>query len=87
MKAIRNPRLAPKVLHNRIRSTLNKTTAKRSARRSGAKLDLGERISFQQKTLFTGKGRIKIGSSTSFGVDVGGKYFHNYCEIQARFKD
>ncbi|NLI08488.1 MAG: acyltransferase [Thermotogaceae bacterium] len=87
MKAIRNPRLAPKVLHNRIRSTLNKTTAKRSARRSGAKLDLGERISFQQKTLFTGKVRIKIGSSTSFGVDVGGKYFHNYCEIQARFKE
>jgi len=87
MKAIRNPRLALKVLQNRIRSALNKTKAKRSARRSGARLDLGERISFYQKTLFTGKGSIKVGSSTSFGVDVGGKYFHNYCEIQARFKE
>jgi len=87
MKAIRNPRLALKVLHNRTRIALNKIKAKESARRNGVRLDLGEQISFHQRTLFTGKGSIEIGSSTAFGVDVGGKYLHNYCEIQARFKD
>jgi len=87
MKAIRNPKLALKVLHNRIRSTLNKTKAKRSARRNGIRLGLGEHISFHQKTMFTGKGTIKISSNSSFGVDVGGKYLHNYCEVQARFKE
>jgi acetyltransferase-like isoleucine patch superfamily enzyme len=87
IKAIKNPRLALKVLHNRIRSTLNRSKAKRSARRNGGRLDMGEHVSFHQKTLFTGKGSTTIGSRTSFGVDVGGKYLHNYCEIQARFKE
>jgi len=87
MKAIINPRLALKVLHNRTRIALNKIKAKESARRNGVRLDLGEQITFHQRTLFTGKGTIEIGSSTAFGVDIGGKYLHNYCEIQARFKD
>ena len=87
MKAIRNPRLALKVLHNRTRIALNKINAKESARRNGARLGLGEHISFYQKTLFTGRGSIKIGSNTSFGFRLGGKYLHGYCEIQARFKE
>lgn len=37
--------------------------------------------------MFTGKGTIQIGFGKSFGVDVGGKYLHNYCEIQARLKN
>jgi len=73
MKAIRNPRLALKVLHNRTRIALNKIKAKESARRNGARLGLGEHISFHQKTLFTGKGTITISSNSSFGVDVGGE--------------
>ena len=87
MKAIKNPKLALKALHNRIRSALNKAKAKRFARRNGVRLDLGEHIIFHQKTLFTGRGSIKVGSNSSFGVEVGGKYLHNYCEIQARFKE
>jgi len=66
---------------------LIKIKAKRSAVKCGATLDLGECISFNQKTLFTGKGTITISSNSSFGVDVGGKYLHNYCEVQARFKE
>jgi len=87
MKAIRNLRLALKVLHNKTRRALNKIKAKRSAVKCGATLDLGECISFYQKTLFTGRGSIKIGSNTSFGFRLGGKYLHGYCEIQARFKE
>ncbi len=87
MKAIINPRLALKVLHNRTRIALNKIKAKESARRNGVRLDLGEQITFHQRTLFTGKGSIEIGSNTSFGFRLGGKYLHDYCEIQARFKE
>ena len=61
IKAIKNPRLALRILHKRIISTYNRSKAKRSATRNGGRLDLGEHVRFHQKTLFTGRGSTRIG--------------------------
>ncbi len=48
------------------------------------KVNLSNSVKFNQRTIFTGSGRINIGSNVVFGYKLGGNYRHGLIEIQAR---
>lgn len=87
IKAFKNPKLAFRVLFSKIRYGKNYYIALVRAKMNGTYVKIGDGNCFVQKVLFTGKGKITLGNKNVFGVKNGGKYYSNYCEIQARYED
>lgn len=48
-------------------------------------IKLGKNVRFYQKTLFSGLGNFMIDDKVSFGVKIGGFYWGNVTELQARY--
>lgn len=54
---------------------------------SGTKVEIGARVTFNQKTIINGKGTVKIGDGVSIGYKHGGRFHGGVSEIQARYED
>lgn len=54
---------------------------------SGTRVKLGTRVVFNQKTIITGKGTVRIGNNVSIGYKLGGNFYKGISEIQPRYRD
>lgn len=54
---------------------------------SGTKVEIGARVTFNQKTIINGKGTVKIGDGVLIGYKHGGRFHGGVSEIQARYED
>lgn len=50
-----------------------------------ANINIGNSVVFNQKTVLSGEGKIEIANCVTFGYKLGGGYYRNVTEIQARF--
>lgn len=69
-----------------FKKKLNYIIAIKTAFQNKVKLILGDNITFIQRTIITGNGKVSIGKSCCFGYSLGGFYYNGLCEFQTRFK-
>lgn len=75
------------IIISKIRNSIRYNKTINSAKYSRVKINFGEKITFNQNTIITGKGLVSIGDCCSFGYVMGGYYKNGTCELQPRYGD
>lgn len=81
VKGIKKPHIAIQVVNNRLKNCIIRQKYKIFNR----KIMISKSVKFNQKTILSGKGTIHLSDKVSIGYKLGGNYYKNVSEFQARY--
>jgi acetyltransferase-like isoleucine patch superfamily enzyme len=86
-KYIFKPHIGLQIIIGKIRIAIRYKDAIRTAKINNVRIQFDENITFNQKTIITGKGLVKIGKWSSFGYVRGGYFYNGISELQPRYEN